>query len=409
VAIPRQRIFFPPGGCTQTLAAWQRNDLWEGDDIGLFERSFAEHIGVSDAVAVPSGRAGLKFIFDALRLEQGDEVICSAYGYPIVPYLVRALGFALRFVDCELTTLGMDPAALAEAMSEKTRAVIATHLYGVPCQVRAIAEICERHGAALIEDCAHCYGAAVNDQMTGSFGRAGYFSFETSKPINTMGGGMVTTRDPELAARMRAVAMHEPRRTLKWLFKRLLKTGFEATVTHPFAFNLAVYPALRFAPRGKGDEDRFASGYDGDHVSMEGKMGRYTALQARLGQRQMDRAAADSDRRRTNAERLIGQLRDRVRFQEPADSDTRANYMLVSALLPRMQAVSDQLLKLGVDTKHHYMRDCSGLFDTGASFPHADQAEREVLHIPAFAQLSEAQIDSIAARVRQALDLVESG
>jgi dTDP-4-amino-4,6-dideoxygalactose transaminase len=380
--------------------------LWEGEDIRHFERAFAEFIGVPEAVAVPSGRAGLKFIFDGLDLQRGDEVICSAFGYPIVPHLVRSLGYKLRFVDCEMQTLGMDPDALAAAITDNTRMVIATHLYGVPCRIHEIAKICDTHGAALIEDCAHCFGASVRGEKTGSIGLAGYFSFETSKPVNTLGGGMITTRDPDVAAKMRAAGDREPRKKLKWLFKRLLKTGFEATATHPFTFNLGVYPLLRYAPRGKGGEDRFASGYDGDQVSMEGKMGRYTALQARLGQQQMERAKADAERRVANAERLISKLRDCVQFQEPAGDDAHANYMLVTALFPKMEQMSRALLKLGVDTKHHYMRDCSGLLDTAESFPNAARAEREGLHIPTFPQLRDDQIDWIATKVRQAVEQV---
>jgi dTDP-4-amino-4,6-dideoxygalactose transaminase len=386
------------------MSAWARHTLWDGDDIEGFERAFAESIGVAQAVAVPSGRAGLKFIFDGLELAPGDEVICSAFGYPVVPYLVRSLGYQLRLADCEMRTLGMDPDALARVISAKTRVVIATHLYGVPCRIREIADLCEAHGAVLIEDCAHCFGAAVGDRKTGSIGQAGYFSFETSKPINTLGGGMITTRVPGLAERMRAASAREPRKKLRWLVKRLLKTGFEATVTHPFFFNLAVYPALRYAPRGAGGADRFASGYDGDQVSMDGKMGRYTALQARLGRQQMVRASAQMMRRVANAERLIGQLRDCVQFQEPASDDTRANYMLVTALFPDLQEISARLLRLGVDTKHHYMRDCSGLLDTAETFPGARRAECEALHIPAFPQLRDAQVDAIAEKVRRAVE-----
>ena len=125
--------------------------------------------------------------------------MCSAFGYPVVPHLVRERGFALRLADCEPRTLGMDPTALAEALSPRTRAVIATHLYGVPCRIRELAALCAERGVALVEDCAHSLGASVGGRATGSLGRAGYFSFETSKIVNTLGGGMVTTSDADLA------------------------------------------------------------------------------------------------------------------------------------------------------------------------------------------------------------------
>ena len=158
MAIPRQRIRLPQGAWRTAFASLIRGDLWEGDQIEPFERAVADYINVADAVAVPSGRAGFKFLFDSLGVAPGGEVICSAFGYPVVPFIVKSMGYDLKFVDCEMDTLGMDPKLLAEACSSNTEAVIATHLYGVPCQIQEIADICRANSAKLIEDCAHCYG-----------------------------------------------------------------------------------------------------------------------------------------------------------------------------------------------------------------------------------------------------------
>ena len=84
-------------------------------------------------------------------------MICSAFGYPVVPHLAKSLGYRLRLADCETETLGMDPDALARTISSETRVVIATHLYGVPCRIDEIAEIAQRHGAVLIEGISGCY------------------------------------------------------------------------------------------------------------------------------------------------------------------------------------------------------------------------------------------------------------
>lgn len=401
MAIARQRITLAPATWRQALAGMARGNLWEGDEIARLEKAFAEFIGVPEAVAVPSARAGLRFIFQALDLQKGDEVICSAFGYPIVPFLVKSLGFDLKFADCEMTTLGMDPQALRQVISDKTRAVITTHLYGVPCQVDKLAQISQTHGAHLIEDCAHCYGASVGGRKAGAFGSAAYFSFETSKMINTMGGGMVTVNDKEFAEKIREVGSEEPQKDLSWLAKRLFKTTFEATVTHPLVFNLGVYQALRYAPKGKEGEDRFASGYHGDEVSMAGRLGRFTNYQAKLGAKQMEVIGPLSVRRNENAERLISQLEDVVQFQQPAGPEVTANYMLVTALFENMPEIARALLRKGVDTKHLYMRDCSGMFEGAEPFANAVRAEREILHLPAYPQLSTAQIDEIAAKTRQ--------
>jgi len=134
---------------------------------------------------------------------------------------------------------------------------------------------------------------------------------------------------------------------------------------------------------------------------MAGRLGKFTNYQARLGARQMEKIKPMSVRRNNNAERLISQLEDCVTFQRPAGPHVTANYMLVTALFANMQEVADALLRAGVDSKHHYMRDCSGMFEGAATFPNSVRAEKEVLHLPAYPQLSTAQIDSIATRTRK--------
>ena len=402
MATARQRIHLPPRAWRRAIGAGFNDHKVGSEAIDRIEHTFAEFIGAPAAVAVPSGRAGLRFTIDALELEPGAEVICSAFAYPVVPYIAHTLGYSVRFADCELETLGMDPESLKEVISHRTSVVIATHLYGVPCRIREIREITDAHGAVLIEDCAHCYGASVAGQSAGSFGTYGYFSFETSKPVNTMGGGMVTVSDPALANRVREVARAQGPKAGSWLRKRLLKTTFEATVTHPLVFNLGVYPALRILAK-KEDSERFASGYQPDETTMEGRMGRYTPYQATLGLDQMRTLTPQLDKRIANAERLIRHLEGAVRFQRNDDPEVRSNYMLVTALIPKLSEVAGRLLQLGVDTKHHYMRDCTSIGDGGGSFPRAARAEREVLHLPAYPELSSSQIDWIADRVRTAV------
>ena len=411
MAIPRQRIRVPQGAWRTALMSLLRGDLWDGDRIEQLEKAVADYISVADAVTVPSGRAGFHFLFDSLGIEPGSEVICSAFGYPVVPFIVKSLGYDLKFVDCEMHTLGMDPKLLAEACTEKTGAVIATHLYGVPCQIKEIADICARTNTRLIEDCAHCYGASVGGKKIGSFGDAGCFSFETSKVINTMGGGVVTLSDPKVGKRLRQHAADEPRNGMKWLARRLSKTTFEATVTNRLFFNLGVYQMLRLASSADSDEDRFASGYQGDEVSLKGKMGRYTNFQARLGLRQLTTIEARNQRRTDNAERLVGQLDGVIPLQKPISTGPGdyANFMLVSLLANQLSKLAAALLKKGVDSKHLYMRDCSRMFEGERPFPNAARAEKEVLHVPAYPEMSDADVDRVAQAVQEAVAEIGPG
>jgi len=406
MAIPRQRIRLPQGAWRGALAGLMGGDLWEGDEVGRLEAAIADFMGSADAVAVPSGRAGFRFLFDSLGIKPGAEVICSAFGYPVVPFIVKTLGYRLRFVDCELDTLGMDPALLAEACSAQTSVVIATHLYGIPCRIDRIAEICESTDTRLIEDCAHCFGASVGGRKVGTFGDAGCFSFETSKVVNTMGGGIVTLSDRAVGTRLRELLAEEAPNGFRWLARRLMRTSFEAAVTHPVLFNLGVYQALRLASRSDEGEERFASGYAGDEVSLKGKMGRFTNYQAKLALRQLGTIEARNLRRTRNAERLIESLDGVLPLQKPASRSAGdyANYMLVTILTKRISALTRALLKKGVDSKHLYMKDCSRIFEGAGTFPNAARAEREVMHLPAFPEMSDVSVDRVAAAVRASVD-----
>ncbi|MCP4903193.1 MAG: aminotransferase class I/II-fold pyridoxal phosphate-dependent enzyme [bacterium] len=399
MAVARQRIHLPPAAWRRALSTLVTGKMWEGDAIAQFEKAFADFIGAPEAVVVPSGRAGLCFTLEALELEKGADVICASFAYPVVPHLAHRLGHSVRFAEIEMDTLGMDPEALAATITDQTKVVIATHLYGVPCRIREIAEIAKAHGAILIEDCAHCFGASVGGTSAGSFGDFGYFSFETSKPVNTMGGGIVTVKDPELAQRMRKIARKQNPNGFKWLARRLLKTSFEATVTNPLIFNLGVYPALRLTSKKEEAAERFASGYQRDETTLQHRMGRYTNYQATLGLKQMASVAPMVERRIANAERLMDRLEGKVRFQRSNDPDVRSNYMLVTTLMPNMLEVSRRLLAVGVDSKHTYMRDCTGIGDIGGDFPNAIAAEQQVLHLPAYPELSLETIDGMAEKV----------
>jgi dTDP-4-amino-4,6-dideoxygalactose transaminase len=176
-------------------------------------------------------------------------------------------------------------------------------------------------------------------------------------------------------------------------------------VTNKLVFNLGVYQMLRLASSASKDDDRFASGYQGDEVSLKGKMGRYTNYQARLGLRQLKTIEARNQRRTDNAERLIQQLDGQIPMQTPmkSDSDNYSNYMLVSLITARLSELASSFLRKGVDSKHLYMRDCSRMFEGEKAFPNAARAEREVLHIPAYPEMTNSEVDRVAASVSEAI------
>jgi len=135
-----------------------------------FEGAFAKYIGVKHAAAVPSGRVGFSLVLDSLGLIEGDEVICSALNYHVIPFVVKSKGFKPVFVDINSCSYNIDADLIESKITPRTRCVIATHLFGAACAIEQISSICKKYNLILIEDVAHACGAQLNGKKLGSFG-----------------------------------------------------------------------------------------------------------------------------------------------------------------------------------------------------------------------------------------------
>jgi dTDP-4-amino-4,6-dideoxygalactose transaminase len=141
-------------------------------------------------------------------------------------------------------TFCLDPAALEAALTDRTRAVVPTHLYGLPCDMDRILAIAARHGLAVVEDCAHALGATYKGRPVGTFGDAALFSFQTLKPLNTYGGGMAVVRDKAVARRVREQVDALPWPDEKRVARRLLVGRAERIFTRPRVFSVSAFPIL---------------------------------------------------------------------------------------------------------------------------------------------------------------------
>src|SRR5262245_13148664 len=162
-----------------------RGELIQGPQIAEFEAAFARRAGVdpSRAIATSYGRMAFYYILKALDLPHGSEIVLPALTFWVVPELARAAGLKVVFADIDPATFSLDPAALERAVTPNTRAVVPTHLYGLPCDMDAIIATAKRHNLTVIEDCAHALGATYDANPVGTFGEAGFFSFQTLKPL----------------------------------------------------------------------------------------------------------------------------------------------------------------------------------------------------------------------------------
>jgi perosamine synthetase len=174
-----------------------------GRFIDAFEKEFARFCGVQHAIPCCNGTAALHVLLAALGVGPGDEVLVPNLTFIATANAVTYCGARPVLVDCDPITWNIDPAHLAGLITEKTKGIIAVHLFGLPADMQELEKIAASHGLFLIEDAAEAHGASYRGRKAGSLARAGIFSFYGNKIITTGEGGMVTTDDPELAGKVR--------------------------------------------------------------------------------------------------------------------------------------------------------------------------------------------------------------
>lgn len=174
-----------------------------GKYVELFETAFAEFCGVKHAVACCNGTAALHLALVGLGVETGDEVIVPTLTFVATANAVTYCGAKPVFVDSEHETWNLDPAQVEAKVTARTKGIVAVHLYGHPARMDELRRIARRHRLFLLEDAAEAHGALDRGARAGALGDVAAFSFYGNKIIATGEGGMVTTNDDALAARMR--------------------------------------------------------------------------------------------------------------------------------------------------------------------------------------------------------------
>ena len=180
-----------------------------GSEVEAFERSFARYCGVAHAIGVGSGTAALRLALMSFGIGAGDEVITTPLTFVATSAAILHAGARPVFVDVDPRTCNLDPACVEAAITERTRAILPVHLHGQPVDMAPICAIAAARGLRIIEDACQAVGATYEGTRVGGLGDAGCFSFYPAKNLGAAGdGGMVTTNDEEVAARLRALRDH---------------------------------------------------------------------------------------------------------------------------------------------------------------------------------------------------------
>lgn len=180
-----------------------------GPNVNEFEKEAADYLGVKHALTCASGTDALHLGLLAAGIQQGDEVITTAFTFIATAEAICYVGAVPVFVDIKPDTFNIDVEQIEKAITPKTKAILPVHLFGQPADMTAIMAIAKKHNLIVIEDCAQSFGADVDGKMTGGIGLVGCHSFFPSKNLGCYGdGGMVTTNDDVIAEKIKILRNH---------------------------------------------------------------------------------------------------------------------------------------------------------------------------------------------------------
>ncbi|MGC8836830.1 MAG: DegT/DnrJ/EryC1/StrS family aminotransferase [Anaerolineae bacterium] len=337
-----------------------------GPEVAAFEEEFAAFCGVRHVVGVDSGTAALHLALRILGVGPGDEVVTTTYTFIATAEAVSLVGARPVFVDVDPRTYNMDPAKLEAAITPRTRAVIAVHLAGQPADMDPILEIARRHGLPVIEDAAQAHGAAYKGRPVGTFGDLACFSFYPGKNLGCYGdGGALATDRDDYADQARLLRDH--------------------------------------GRRSKYEHLVIGYGY------------RLDALQAAILRAKLPHLHAWNEERRAHAAdyaRLLRPLGVGLPQELPG---ARSVYHLYMVRVPARDRVFAYMRERGIGVGIHYpiplhlqpvYRD---LGYREGDFPEAERAAREVLSLPMYPELTQAQMERVVAVLAEALEAVGGG
>jgi len=352
-----------------------------GPKARRFEEDFTAFLGDPDlnSLAVNSATAGLHLALEALGIGPGDEVITTTHTFTATAEVVRYLGADVKLVDIDPSTMCIDVDAVREAITPRTKAVMPVHYAGLAADMQPLLALAAAHGLKVIEDAAHALPTTCGGKLVGTLqSDATVFSFYANKTITTGEGGMVVTRDPALAKRMRVMRLHGMSRDAFDRFTATVPSWYYEIVAPGFKYNL-------------------------------------TDIAAALGLHQLRRARAFQQRREAIAAQYDAAFAGLplITPPRPAAGDVHAWHLYVLRLgdgagIGR-DALIERLFAAGIGCSVHYIplhrqpywRDRYGL--APQAFPHSQRAFDTMLSLPLYTRMTDADVQRVIAAVRAAL------
>jgi dTDP-4-amino-4,6-dideoxygalactose transaminase len=356
------------------LSGW----VTQGPEVAAFEQEFAAAVGAPHACAVSSCTTALHLALSACGVSAGDEVVTVSHSFIATANAVRYCGATPVFVDIQRETFNVDPARVDEAIGPRTKAILAVHQFGMPCDLSGLLEIARRRGIAVIEDAACAIGSEILwngrwERIGRPRGLVACFSFHPRKLLSTGDGGMLTTADPELDRKFRLLRHH----------------------------GMSVSDTVRHAATKIIQEEYPVLGYNY----------RMTDIQAAIGREQLKRLPAIVSRRRELAARYQERLANVAGVHvphEPGWARTNWQSYVVRIEPGRQQQIMQRLLDVGISTRRGAMnahREAAypeGTWRAAGSLRQSEDAQDTGVVLPLFHQLAEADQDRVIEELKQA-------
>ena len=355
--------------------------LTTGPKTKRFENDFAQYLGGGlEALAVNSATAGLHLAAEACGIGHGDQVITTPYTFTATAEIIRYLGADPVFVDVLEDSLNIDPRLIETAVTSRTKAIVPVHFAGLACDMSSILAIAARHHLKVIEDAAHALPATSQGKLIGTLDSdATVYSFYATKTLATGEGGMIVTRNPELAHRCRVMRLHGIDRDAFDRYTSVTPSWFYSVVAPGFKYNM-------------------------------------TDLAASLGIHQLKKVNQFQRRREEMAQRY-DQAFEGFSVWLPAhapERDIHARHLYTIRLRTDSPVSRDEFIeamaRAGVGTSvhfiplhlHPYWRDAYSL--QAERFPVATRAYRSIVSLPLYTKMTDADQDRVIRAVRSILD-----
>ena len=356
------------------LSGW----VTQGPEVAAFEREFAEAVGTRHACAVSSCTTALHLALAACGVSSGDEVVTVSHSFIATSNAIRYCGATPVFVDIQRATYNIDPSLVEAAIGPRTKAILAVHQLGMPCDLEAIVEIGKRRSIPVVEDAACAVGSEIRwndrwERIGHPRGLVACFSFHPRKLLSTGDGGMLTTADPDLDRKFRLLRQH----------------------------GMSVSDTVRHSSSTVIQEEYPVLGYNY----------RMTDIQAAIGREQLTRLSGIVSRRRALAERYRERFANVAGVSIPTEPEwARTNWQSYAVRVDagHRRQIMQRMLDAGISTRrgamnaHREAAYPAGTWRAAGSLQESEAAQDAAIVLPLFHQLTEADQDRVADELARA-------